>query len=412
MRSRLCACTISFGLTLPALSTAWAGDWPWKKAKPGEPNTLEEVARSIDCLEDKILDDGTVVIKKPDVYGQSRMTLYRRDFEKQMYGAITKFNTVLSARLYRSDQAALSSQTNVAAGLASAASKAKTTTSTTTNVVTPTVLPAASSGGITPAGLAANSIVRPNTIAGELGANPFTFGGTGAGVVGLEPTVYLDELKDYQDHLNQIRRTNMGDDIADSAGYGLYLLRMPVSIQPGECTRKGHGAVLTATLRHDFGPDFLPKTFRNLAINDLVDQLTPIVFELIRCKALQTFLPQDITSPTTAYNHYLKITKLRHPEDDMTALFRDDSTGDDKTTTVNTNGTPQKNSQVVKGLFPRMNSMIGVLTRTSGQQFPVASTEINDVFLEQNIVMLAAERSGGLADSDATIHGCPGLPSP
>ena len=55
----------------------------------------------------------------------------------------------------------------------------------------------------------------------------------------LEPTVYLDELKDYQDHLNEIRRINMGDDIADSAGYGLYLIRMPVSIQPGECTRQG-----------------------------------------------------------------------------------------------------------------------------------------------------------------------------
>ena len=128
------ACLISVGLGLVALSSAQGGDWPWRKAAPGEPNTLEEVARSIDCLEDKILDDGTVVIKQPDVYGQSRMTLYRKNFETQMYGAISQFNAVLSARLFRSDQAALASQTNLAAGLGAqgAASKAAATTSTTT----------------------------------------------------------------------------------------------------------------------------------------------------------------------------------------------------------------------------------------------------------------------------------------
>src|SRR3954470_21669618 len=57
---------------------------------------------------------------------------------------------------------------------------------------------------------------------------------------------------------------------------------MPVAIQPGELTLKGHGAILTATIRHDFGPDFLKETFHYLAINDLVDQIGPLVYELIR----------------------------------------------------------------------------------------------------------------------------------
>ncbi len=50
-------------------------DWPFRWwAEADKPNTLEQVACSIDTIEEKILDDGTVVIKQPDVYGQSRMT--------------------------------------------------------------------------------------------------------------------------------------------------------------------------------------------------------------------------------------------------------------------------------------------------------------------------------------------------
>ena len=46
----------------------------------------------------------------------------------------------------------------------------------------------------------------------------------------------------------------MGDDNADSAGYGMYLIRLPVSIDTGEKTREGHGAILNVTAHHDFGP--------------------------------------------------------------------------------------------------------------------------------------------------------------
>ena len=100
--------------------------------------------------------------------------------------------------------------------------------------------------------------------------------------IGLEPTVVLDEKKRYFDALNNIRRNNMGDDTADSAGYGLYLVRLPASIQPGEKTLRDHGAQVTVTVRPEFVPNFLTETYRNLVINDLVDQLGPLVFELIR----------------------------------------------------------------------------------------------------------------------------------
>ena len=100
-------------------------------------------------------------------------------------------------------------------------------------------------------------------------------------MLGIESTVYLDEKKRFLDHLEQIRRVNLGDDTSDSAGYGFYLLRLPVSIQPGGKTQVGHGALLNVTVRHEFDPEFTVRTFRNLAINDLVNLLTPLIYNLL-----------------------------------------------------------------------------------------------------------------------------------
>ena len=117
--------------------------------------------------------------------------------------------------------------------------------------------------------------LAPNTLAGAA-ANTSAIG------LGVEPTVYLDEKKRFLDHLNQIRRISLGPDQNDSSGYGLYLVRMPVSITPGECTYNGHGAELSVTVEHEFTPDFLPTTFQSLVVNDLVDQLGPFLYETVR----------------------------------------------------------------------------------------------------------------------------------
>ena len=93
--------------------------------------------------------------------------------------------------------------------------------------------------------------------------------------LGLEPTLHLDQLSRYLNHLNQLRRINEGDDSADSPGYSLNLVRVPVSITPGSLTRKGHGAEITFIAEPILGDDLLPATFRNLVINDLVDIIAP-----------------------------------------------------------------------------------------------------------------------------------------
>ncbi len=118
-----CSGIILLSLIVAGKSQVHGGDWPWSHAKPDQPNSLEQVARSIDSVEEKILDDGTVVLKQPDVYSQSRMTLYRKNFETQLYNAITNFDVVLSARVFRSDQAAFASQSNLATSAATASAK-------------------------------------------------------------------------------------------------------------------------------------------------------------------------------------------------------------------------------------------------------------------------------------------------
>ncbi|HEY2154644.1 MAG TPA: hypothetical protein VGH33_03375 [Isosphaeraceae bacterium] len=63
--------------------------------------------------------------------------------------------------------------------------------------------------------------------------------------IGLEPNVALDEQSDYIHHLNELRRINAGDDASDLPGYGLYLVRIPISLLPSRESSRG------------VGPDFL-----------------------------------------------------------------------------------------------------------------------------------------------------------
>ena len=48
------------------------------------------------------------------------------------------------------------------------------------------------------------------------------------------------------------------------------------------------------TARHEFDAYFLRNTFRNLAVNDIIDQLGPIVYELIRNGVIEK-VDEDIT---------------------------------------------------------------------------------------------------------------------
>jgi hypothetical protein len=399
-----------------------AGDWPFRLwAKPDLPNSMEQLARSIDSIEDKVLDDGTVVIKQPDVYGQSRMSLYRKNFETQLYNAIGQFNFVLSARVIRTDQAAFQSQTFLSNALSSGggtpssgrggrSGKSSAASMNATTVVAPAAAAAspAPSGG----GGSDDDLSLPQLEAGSIDrtTKPFGYGtsafqgiNTNYGGFGLEPTVYLDQLKNYQDHLNRIRRVNMGDDIADSPGYALYQIRMPVSIQPGECTRKGHGAVLTATIHHEFGADFLETTFRNLAINDLVDQLGPLIYELIRNGYVDQYVGRNVNYQYYYKEHYAK--QLARKQVDQRELLKfiekiGKSTNEENIIeslkpaeegrNENERNQNERNENELARTIAESETRRYRTTRANTQEYGVAPSDYNDVFLSQNIYLIAA----------------------
>jgi hypothetical protein len=290
-----------------------------RNAPPPLPS-LVDVAHLVDKIESDILNQGTVVIKQPDVWSQARMTKFRKEFEDTMALELNKFETRLSARIARSDAAAFSSQTALGASLTplaqgqrlQLADMAAVTTernnaingiiSDPNNANQQTVIfPNPFANFTTPGFPLLNNFIVPADASQPLVSGmPF----------GLEPNIQLDQQADYITHLHRIRRVNLGDDNADSAGYGLYLIRVPVSIQPGDRTVKGHGAVVTLTMQHDFGPGFLASTYRNLVINDVIDKLSAPVHELIRSGAAADFQTQSRLLPARVRDANVNLKKL------------------------------------------------------------------------------------------------------
>lgn len=244
---------------------------------------LERVAEELDRLERQLHDDGTVVVKAPDVWGESRLTKHRQEFERVLEAEVGRFELLLNASIRRSDQAYLASALAIQAALGGPSTDDVVATDlnfvsqlVNEQAVSAAPEPAKTEGAATPP--ATVPIQRTNVFQSAPGVPATQFSGfanTAATTigVGLEPTIRLDQLKRYLDHLHEIRRINEGDDTADSPGYSLNLVRIPVSILPGERTREGHGAEVTITAVPHVSPELLPKVFRELVINDLVDSL-------------------------------------------------------------------------------------------------------------------------------------------
>ncbi len=230
-----------------------------------------EVARDLTMLEDDIRRDGSITIKKPDVWGDGNIMASIQEYERLMsLGDVSafsgRFSESVQAYIARSDQGEFLSATAIGNALGGASAPSVTTVNTQNSMSTPTPgntqnsMPTPTSGAPTPFALLSNS--SPGIAAQNKG-------------VALEPTE-LDRERSTFIHANQaLRRRMIGDDNSRAAGYGLYLFRIPVSVLPGRETTEGYSAVATLRAQLQVDQAHLRNTFPKMVIADLVEGLTP-----------------------------------------------------------------------------------------------------------------------------------------
>jgi hypothetical protein len=284
------------------------------------------LAHEIDHLEHHIDRFGTIVAKTPAIWGEARLTKHRREFEQQMSTQLDKFTLLLNGMISRSDQAYLMQAMSLSAAISGPAATehipgATPNAASTVSVISPPQINASTGApsltpGIsstqqpttpTPGTPSQTIFTVPSTSTNVYQSPPFAnapfsvfsqgVGGFASSNLSLEPTIQLDQRARYLNHLHEIRRINEGDDTADAPGYELTLVRIPVSILPGKCTRVGHGAEITMSIESQYGEELLLRTYRNLVINDLVDLLGIPVMHLAKATSALDFGENTSTMP-------------------------------------------------------------------------------------------------------------------
>lgn len=238
--------------------------------------SIHSIACDLDHLEKHIDWYGSVTAKIPDIWGQARLTRYREEIEQQMESELKKFKVYMNGQVTRADQAYL-----VNALTLSLAAKPATPAKANSIPDFP-----AKVENLPPNTLKTADIIESN--------------------IGLEPVVILDQKKRYLEHLAQIRRNNEGDDTADSPGYTLNLMRIPVSVLPGKRTASGHGAEITFTVDPVISDELLPTTFRSLIANDLVNQFSFPLAKSLSNETNRELINDNVTRAVMRERHEVK----------------------------------------------------------------------------------------------------------
>jgi hypothetical protein len=271
------ALTTGLALALTAGGCSTVRDvWPLPTSliKDDPRTALLRVEQMIDGLDRSMTQQGTIGVKSPDVWGQDRLAKFRSEYELQMAQWLkTGFKGVINASINRSE--AQAQRLQIAAGMGDTATTTtavdgKTTTTTAEDERTKTLLALIAGQNAATAATAAQAALPAAKAETPIAADPMA-GGM------LEPTVILDEHSHYLNHLNQLRRINAGDDLTDRPGYGLYLVRIPVTLSPGPKSRKGKGAIITVSAKSLMDRDTMRYTLRNAVINEAVASLTKAI---------------------------------------------------------------------------------------------------------------------------------------
>jgi hypothetical protein len=226
----------------------------WNRPTDG-PVGLPDAEQMIDDLDRVMTAYGTISVKTPDVWGQDRLTKFRSEYESQMAAWLKlSFKGDINATVRRAEAEA--TRVQVGADVARELAKSSSMTAQTSDI-----------------GLDSMAKAQASLDASLQSSNPTPSKESAA----LEPTAVLDEHSNYLNHLNQLRRINAGDDLADRPGYGLYLIRIPVTLSPGPRSRRGKGAIITVSAKSVMTKNTLRGALRNAVVNETVNNLTQAI---------------------------------------------------------------------------------------------------------------------------------------
>ena len=257
----------------------------------GEPPIrMVELANDVTSLEDEIHRCGSVTVKQPDVWGDADLMGYIQEYEQVMINRLGDFKDTIQGYIARSDQADLQSMTAMGLNLGPSTGTPPTpfSTFTSSNASNTSATPVPLSTTSTAAAPQGQVFDVLNQALSNANASP-------TAKFSLEPTESLRQNSTYLKVNQGLRRINSGADSAQAAGYGLYLLRVPVSILPGRRTRQGFSAVVTMRAQMVIDPDHLRVTFPKLVFGDLADQLLRTYEDHWR----EDNLPQDTSNSSS-----------------------------------------------------------------------------------------------------------------
>jgi hypothetical protein len=237
--------------------------------KPPETIRLTDAEQMIDELDRVMTMYGTISVKTPDVWGQDRLAKFRSEYELQMAEWLRHgFKTDINASVRRSEVEA--TQVQIGGNFAGPALSTSSSSSSNSSSSTATK-------GSSPTDEGAGVAALSKSLAGMSAGASAPSAGPDKTPIALEPTVVLDEHSSYLNHLNQLRRINAGDELADRPGYGLYLIRLPVTLSPGPRSRRGKGAIITVSATPVMSKHTMRNALRNAVINETVNNLTQAV---------------------------------------------------------------------------------------------------------------------------------------
>ncbi len=237
-------------------------------ARKAETMTLEDLAALVDEIDRELQRKGRVTVKQPDVWGQNRLTSRRARYNEIMQSEEDKFELMLNTYVGTVDNAALTYEMRARQQFPGVDADGKPVEG---DLKTPKDLTKDSEINVQVN--SARNLVNPESGSSPnsalSNANSLKLANKDSATgIGLEPTIRIDEKSRYIQHVQQLLRNNTGDDKTDMPGYGLYLVRMPVSIMPGSNTMRDNGAVVTAEIKHNLTGDLLKSTIRKATIRE------------------------------------------------------------------------------------------------------------------------------------------------